>query len=71
VHLLSTVSAQMTTHEVGLAPFDRTVFEQTSVEVQRQVDADRSKLAWAEGQTMTLDDAVAYALVNPEATTDS
>jgi predicted ATPase/DNA-binding SARP family transcriptional activator len=71
VHLLSTVSAQMTTHEVGLAPFDRTVFEQTSVEVQRQVDADRFKLAWAEGQTMTLDDAVAYALVNPEATTDS
>jgi len=69
VHLLSTVSAQITRHEIGLAPLDRTLFEQTSVAVRSRVDADRFKLAWAEGQTMTLDEAVAYALVNPASTT--
>lgn len=70
VHLLSTVSAQLTTNEISLAPMDRTLFEQTSIEVRHQVDANLFNLAWAEGQTMTLDDAVAYALVNPESTTD-
>jgi hypothetical protein len=70
VRLLSTVYTQLTTHEIGLAPIDRMLFEQTSVEMRHQVDTDRFKLAWAEGQTMTLDEAVAYALVAPELSTD-
>jgi hypothetical protein len=32
--------------------------------------ADIFNLAWAEGQTMTLDEAVAYALVSPALATD-
>jgi predicted ATPase/DNA-binding SARP family transcriptional activator len=68
VQLLSIVSAQMTTHEMGLAPIDRALFEQTSDHVRRHVEADLFALAWAAGQAMTLDDAVAYALANPEAT---
>jgi hypothetical protein len=60
----------LTTNEISLAPIDRTLFEQTSLEVRRQVHPELFNPAWAQGQTMTLDETVAYALGQPESIRD-
>src|SRR4051794_16701697 len=49
---------------------DRTKHEQTVAFVCAQLDAATFAAAWAAGQAMTLDEAIAYALVTPESSTD-
>jgi predicted ATPase len=46
------------------------IYDRTIAAAHAQSDATTFAAAWAEGQTMTLDEAVAYALVSPEVTTD-
>jgi tetratricopeptide (TPR) repeat protein len=55
---------------VPLPPVNRADYDRDVAATRAQLDAATFAAAWAEGQTMTLDDAVAYALVSPEATTD-
>ena len=53
-----------------ILPFDPTLFDQTDLpDIEHTVTSIRSQLdephfakAWAEGQAMTLDEAIAYAL---------
>jgi hypothetical protein len=45
-------------------------YESAVAIIRTQLDAATFAEAWAEGQAMTLDEAVAYALVNPASTKD-
>jgi predicted ATPase/DNA-binding XRE family transcriptional regulator len=56
--------------DIPISGAERAEYESAVAAARTQLDAATFAAAWAEGQTMTLDDAVAYALVNPKATTD-
>jgi tetratricopeptide (TPR) repeat protein len=50
---------------------ERVEYESAVAIIRAQLDAATFSAAWAEGQTMTLDEAVTYALISPELTTAS
>jgi tetratricopeptide (TPR) repeat protein len=56
--------------DIPISGAERAENESALATVRAQLDAATFAAAWAEGQTMPLDEAVAYALVNPESTID-
>jgi predicted ATPase/DNA-binding SARP family transcriptional activator len=50
-------------------PVDRAEYDRNREIAHAQLDAATFAAAWSEGQAMTLDDAVAYALISTESTT--
>jgi tetratricopeptide (TPR) repeat protein len=53
-----------------MPPAYRAVNDRTTAAIRAHLDEATFAAAWAAGQTMTLDEAVAYALVSPELTID-
>ncbi len=59
-HLLEKTEAT----EAPLSPLERQIHEPASAAVRRELDEKRLTVAWADGRTMTLDEAVEYALAD-------
>ena len=59
-HLLEATEAT----EDSLDPLERQIHELVWAAVRRELDEERLTTAWAEGQTMTIDEAVEYAIAN-------
>jgi hypothetical protein len=60
--MLSFVEPWLQSNQIQLVHFDRTNYERSVTAARAQLDEATFAKAWAEGQAMTLDKAVAYAL---------
>lgn len=60
--MLSFVEPWLQSNQIQLVHFDRTNYERSVTAARVQLDEATFAKAWAEGQAMTLDKAVAYAL---------
>jgi hypothetical protein len=65
--LLAAVEAWNVLNDLPLEPTNRADYEQIVGAVHDQLDETTFALAWAEGQTMTLEQAIAYALEGSDA----
>jgi predicted ATPase len=62
VHLWGAAEALRESAGVGIWPADRVMYEGSVAGVRVQLDAATFAAAWAEGRTMTVEQAIAYAL---------
>jgi hypothetical protein len=65
VRLLGAVGPEPA-HSLFLSPEDRRAYAESIVAAQAAMDEDAFAAAWAEGQAMTLEQAVAYGLEKAE-----
>jgi hypothetical protein len=64
--LAAAVAAKRRQHELLAPPLARAALDQVVGEARRRLSAEEAEAAWAAGEAMTLDEAVAYALAQPE-----
>jgi predicted ATPase/DNA-binding CsgD family transcriptional regulator len=62
VRLFGAADALFKPRGVGLSPSDQPEHERVLADVQDQLDPETFQMCWDEGQTLTLEQAVAYAL---------
>jgi tetratricopeptide (TPR) repeat protein len=62
--LLGAAEAVAETYQVALFPTERTLYDRTVAAVHATIDDPAFTTAWNEGRTMSLEQAVAYALVD-------
>ena len=67
VRLFGAAAALLDTLKASLAPADRNDYERTVATLRAQLGTQRFTAAWADGQALTLEQAIAYA-IGPEIT---